>query len=55
MFLKKINGNWVDVENILSVQNNLDWNYVFEQLLPLVELTEAPEIFAKLENLKRAI
>lgn len=47
--------NWVDVENILSVQTNLDWNYIFEQLTPLVELKEAPEILTKLENLRGKI
>lgn len=44
--------DWADVENILTVQKDLDWNYVLQQLTPLVELKEVPEILTKLEKLK---
>ena len=44
--------DWADIQNIISVQPKLDWNYIFEQLAPLVELKEAPEIITKLEKLK---
>lgn len=47
--------DWADVENILSVQKNLYWDYIFEQLIPLVELKEEPEILAKLEKFKKEI
>lgn len=44
--------DWADVENILSVQEGLDWNYISEQLEPLVEVKEAPEILTKLAKLR---
>jgi hypothetical protein len=44
--------DWADIQNILSVQSKLDWTYIDEQLAPLVELKEAPEILVKLENLR---
>ena len=44
--------DWADIQNILSVQTNLDWKYIYAQLTPLVELKEAPEILTKLNNLK---
>lgn len=47
--------DWADVENILSVQKKLDWNYIFEQLAPLVELKEEPEILTKLEKLRKEV
>ena len=47
--------DWADIENILSVHNKLDWNYIFEQLTPLVELKESPEILTKLENLRKSL
>jgi hypothetical protein len=46
--------DWADIENILSVQKSLDWTYIREQLAPLVELKEEPEILTKLENLRRS-
>jgi hypothetical protein len=37
--------DWVDVERIIVRQTGkLDWNYIREQLQPLAELKEAPEI-----------
>lgn len=47
--------DWADIENILIVQRNLDWNYINEQLAPLVELKEEPEIITKLEKLRKQI
>ena len=46
--------DWADVENILSVQDSLDWNYIDLQLEPLVEVKEAPEILTKLQKLRTA-
>ena len=42
--------DWADIENISTVQTSLDWNYIFSQLSPLVELKEAPEILTKLKR-----
>lgn len=47
--------DWFDVKSILIKQQNLDWNYIFEQLTPLVELKEEPEILTKLEKLRKEI
>ncbi len=47
--------DWADIENILTVQKNLDWFYILEQLTPLVELKEEPEILTKLENMRKQI
>ncbi|HEX8736042.1 MAG TPA: nucleotidyl transferase AbiEii/AbiGii toxin family protein [Pyrinomonadaceae bacterium] len=47
--------DWADIQNILSVQVKLDWTYINEQLAPLVELKEAPEILTKLENLRKSL
>ena len=45
--------DWVDVERILVRQaGKLDWNYIFQQLKPLVELKEVPEILKRLEKLR---
>lgn len=42
--------DWVDVERIIVRQTGkLDWNYIWQQLQPLVELKEAPEILDQLE------
>ena len=30
----------------------LDWRYIHEQLRPLLELKEAPELFEQLESLR---
>jgi hypothetical protein len=43
--------DWVDVERIIVRQTgNLDWRYISEQLGPLAELKEAPEIMEQLER-----
>jgi hypothetical protein len=42
--------DWVDVERIIVRQTGkLDWDYIREQLQPLAELKEAPEILEQLE------
>ena len=42
--------DWVDVERIIVHQAaKLDWNYIREQLQPLAELKETPEILDQLE------
>jgi len=46
--------DWLDVETvIIRQQGNLDWRYVFEQLTPLCEIKESPEIITKLKNLRQ--
>ena len=43
--------DWVDVEKVIIRQTGtLDWEYIFEQLTPLSELKDSPEI---LEGLQR--
>ncbi len=43
--------DWVDVDGILLRQaSTIDWDYVYLQLAPLVELKEAPEILERLEQ-----
>jgi hypothetical protein len=43
--------DWVDVERIIVRQmGKLDWDYIYTQLRPLLELKEAPE---NLDSLKR--
>ncbi len=44
--------DWSDIQGVLIKQTKLDWEYIYEQLTPLVELKEAPEILTKLNNLK---
>jgi Nucleotidyl transferase AbiEii toxin, Type IV TA system len=44
--------DWIDIQSVLIKQENLDWIYIFEQLKPLVELKEEPEILLKLEKLR---
>ncbi len=43
--------DWLDIEGIIIRQSErLDWSYVREQLAPLAELKEAPELVGKLER-----
>jgi hypothetical protein len=43
--------DWIDIEGIIVRQApSLDWSYVWEQLAPLVELKEAPELLDRLEQ-----
>ena len=42
--------DWVDIERVIVRQTGkLDWYYIHEQLRPLAELKEAPEIVDQLE------
>ena len=42
--------DWVDVERIIVRQTGkLNWDYIREQLRPLAELKDAPEIIDQLE------
>jgi hypothetical protein len=43
--------DWADIEGIIIRQTGkLDWDYVRQQLGPLVELKEAPGILEELEK-----
>lgn len=43
--------DWIDVEGIIVRQTGkLDWSYIREQLKPLAELKEAPQILSDLEK-----
>ncbi len=44
--------DWADVESVISVQKVLDWRYIYENLEPLVELLEKPEILGDLEKIR---
>ncbi len=44
--------DWADIENVLSIQTNLDWNYIHEHLTVLVELKEEPEILDTLNKIR---
>ena len=46
--------DWVDVEGVIVRQTgSLDWNYIYEQLRPLVELKGSPEILEQLAQRRR--
>ncbi len=47
--------DWSDIESVLIKQSKLNWRYINEQLAPLVELKEEPEILTKLDKLKSRI
>jgi hypothetical protein len=43
--------DWIDVERTIVRQTGkLDWQYIFDQLGPLAELKEAPQILDQLEQ-----
>ncbi|HKZ79679.1 MAG TPA: nucleotidyl transferase AbiEii/AbiGii toxin family protein [Pyrinomonadaceae bacterium] len=43
--------DWIDVERIIVRQTGkLDWGYIHEQLRPLAELKESPEILDQLDR-----
>ena len=46
--------DWRDVEMTIVRQGDdaLDWRYIHQQLRPLLELKEAPELFEQLETLR---
>lgn len=47
--------DWRDVEMCITRQGDdgLDWEYVYSQLEPLVELKEQPQLLDQLKNLRR--
>jgi len=47
--------DWSDIKTVIIKQKKLDWNYIKEQLAPLVELKYAPEILDKLEKIRLEI
>ena len=47
--------DWLDVEGILLRQRTLEWNYIREQLVPLLELKEEPENWQKFEELRERL
>jgi len=48
--------DWGDIEGIIiRQQGHLDWEYIDEQLTPLVMLKEQPEILDKLKKMKTKI
>ena len=49
-----ISNDVLDVEMTIVRQGDeaLDWPYIHEQLRPLLELKEAPELFEQLESLR---
>jgi hypothetical protein len=45
--------DWGDVETVaVRQQGRLDWHYIFEELEPLCQLKEAPEIIERLRQLQ---
>jgi hypothetical protein len=45
--------DWTDVEGVIVRQaDRLDWSYIREQLVPLLELKEAPELWDELERVR---
>jgi hypothetical protein len=40
------------VESIISVQEEIDWDYVYEQLKPLAKIKGEPEILLDLEKIR---
>lgn len=44
--------DWIDISTVLIKQDKLDWNYINEQLSPLVEIKYEPEILTKLQDLR---
>jgi hypothetical protein len=44
--------DWADIESVVQKQLTLDWDYIWEQLTPLVELKYAPEILDRLRLTK---
>jgi hypothetical protein len=47
--------DWADAEAVaVRQQGQLDWDYIFEQLTPLCQLKEAPEIIERVRQLQRS-
>ncbi len=47
--------DWIDIEGIILRQAALDWSYIEEQLRPLLELKEEPELWDVLEGMKKKL
>jgi hypothetical protein len=48
--------DWMDIEGVIIRQSaRLDWSYVREQLAPLAELKDAPDLLAKLERMRERL
>ena len=48
--------DWADVESILARQEKqLDWDYILEQLEPLCDLKEAPELIERLNEIRKSM
>lgn len=48
--------DWIDVEGIIVRQSGkLDWTYIDQQLRPLAELKEAPEILSELVKRRKEL
>jgi predicted nucleotidyltransferase len=48
--------DWADLETVIIRQKNkLDWDYIFNELTPLANLKEEPEILDRLIKLKKNI
>lgn len=45
--------DWLDVRGVVTRQTSLDWNYILEQLTPLVELKETFSIISDLETIRK--
>lgn len=43
--------DWLDIDGIVRRQTSLDWELIFDELVPLVELKEAPEIVSRLRKI----
>ena len=47
--------DWADIRGILIRQDNLDWSLILQELKPLVELKQAPEIVVRLEKMRKEL
>lgn len=45
--------DWLDIKTVIIRQKRLDWGYILQQLAPLVEIKDAPEILLQLAALRR--
>jgi hypothetical protein len=46
--------DWGDVKGIIARQDSLKWELIYEELEPLCELKEAPEIVTRMKQLQLA-
>jgi len=44
--------DWFDIESVLMRQDRLDWNTIMENLKPLCEAKEAPDIVPRLAAMR---